>query len=149
MHRSCAATTPGPATGSENLRSILDELFLLSRGEFDHPVLVVRIGEGREDPALQTEIGVVHVRRLDGTGDAQGERAEFGGCHNDGFYRRKRRERSRERTQRTNHEWTQRGKPQPGFLTRMTHTTRIWNRRKQRKPRRTAKYAQAAEDSEK
>ena len=121
MHRSCAATTPGPATGSENLRSILDELFLLSRGEFDHPVLVVRIGEGREDPALQTEIGVVHVRRLDGTGDAQGERAEFGGSHNGGFYRSKPGERSAERAQKPttngtqssgastkelNHEWT-------------------------------------------
>ena len=96
MHGGCAATTPGAAAGSENTGSILHELFLLSRGELDHAMLVVRVGEGREDPALQTEIGMVHVGGLDGAGDAQGERAEFGGGHIYGIYRRTRRERSPE-----------------------------------------------------
>jgi len=51
---------------------------LLIEGEFENAAALLLAGEGGEDVVVEAEVGVVHVRAFDGSGELEGEAAEEG-----------------------------------------------------------------------
>jgi hypothetical protein len=69
-HGRAALETPRPLLRFEGLRTGPDELTLLIARELDHPLLQIRM-QGREDAAVEAEVGMPHVRTFSGTGQRE------------------------------------------------------------------------------
>jgi hypothetical protein len=71
-----AHAAPSSLNRREDATLIGDEGVLLVESEFEDSVTVFLAGEGGEDLVVETEVGMVHVRTLDGSGELECEAAE-------------------------------------------------------------------------
>jgi hypothetical protein len=76
-----ALPAPGALTGFENLWCFLDECALLLRRELHHSPGLVGHSKRRENLSGNTEIGMIHVRPLDGCRNFQGHVSKLVGSH--------------------------------------------------------------------
>ena len=72
-----SAPAPHPFAGGENVRRFFNEGGLVLRRELYHPVGVIGIAEGGEDPAAGAEIRVIPMRRFHCAGLGEGEFSEY------------------------------------------------------------------------
>ena len=68
--------SPSSLDGREDVGLVGDEGGLLVECEFEDSVTLFFAGEGGEDLVVQAEVGMVHVRALDGSGELEGKAAE-------------------------------------------------------------------------
>jgi hypothetical protein len=69
-HSRATRAAPGAALRDEGLRCVAHEPRLLLRCELHHSRREIPV-KSREDASIHTEIGMVHVRRLDRAGHAE------------------------------------------------------------------------------
>lgn len=76
-----AHASPAAGDGKENFREFFDEGLLLFEGEHEIAVALFHGSESGEDTAVDAEIGIAHVGRFFGTGEAKGDTAEITDVH--------------------------------------------------------------------
>jgi hypothetical protein len=64
---------------------VVGEFFLLFGGELEHGPGLAPVAESGEDFAAHAEVGMVHVGALFGSGEGEGQLAEFFGGYRQGF----------------------------------------------------------------